>query len=127
MRNYFFKLGVLLLGALALVVGIVSVIKINKYEPVEALITRVEEYYNAGAGWEYTAFVDYTVGGKEYKDVRLDYYEDGYDEGKTIQIKYNPEDPSEITGDSMGFSVYLIVIGAICIGIDVAMLVRKEK
>lgn len=103
----------LVLGCIALAVGIMELRKQHRFSVTDAVITRIDEdvdFTSDDLRTDYTVYVHYTVGGKDYDEV-LGYFENGYEEGKTIQIRYNPENPTDVTGNGKGFSIYLTVIG----------------
>ena len=116
MRNALFFIFVIILGLAAFAGGIfVTFIKGNGFQETTAVIERIEEVYT-GTGTDssdidHEVYVNYTVDGKEYSG-KSDYYAPGYKEGKTIKIYYNPENPAEITGNSRGMGIYMIIIGA---------------
>ena len=100
------------LGILALTVGTATIFKQNRFSDAEAVITGIDAGYDMSEDrYYYTVYVEYSVDGTEYSGV-LGYYEDSFEEGRTVAIKYNPENPGEIVEASSGFSIYLIVIGA---------------
>ena len=114
MRNFLFFIFVILLGVAAFVGGIfITFIRGNGFTETTAVIDRIEEVYDGAStsNTSYEVYVHYTVDGKEYSG-KSDYYAPGYKEGKTIKIYYNPENPAEITGNSRGMGIYMIIIGA---------------
>lgn len=120
-----------ILGLAALIGGITSVFKFRKYGTAEAVISRVEitEEIDEGDGEEnvtFATYVNYTVDGKAYSDVKLDYYENGYEEGRTITIRYNPEAPEEVASMSRGLGAWLIIIGPVLMFAGAYSLFRKH-
>lgn len=91
---------------------------------VKAVITKVEEEYDPAAGengeWTHTATVEFTVDGQKYGGV-LDTWEAGFEEGKEITIKYNPDNPADFHGDVTGMSIFLIIGGAVLAVVDVVL------
>ena len=117
----------LMLGILALVVGIVELKKQKTYSPTEGVITRIEEeeyWENDKLEINYHTYVSYSVDGVDYEGA-LGYYEDGYEEGKTITVKYNPENPAQVTGDAKGFAIYLVIIGPVLLVAAVLTVLKK--
>lgn len=115
------------LGIFAIVFGIVSKVQRSKYQPVEAKIVRIESEYNTtDERYDYHVFVDYAVDGQEYKNAPLDFHKDGFAEGQTIEIRYNPENPQQITGTDTGFIVYLLILGPILILVGLFLLIRGK-
>lgn len=105
----------LFLGLFATLVGSLTLKKQKSYLPTDAVISKIEEYYDASAGedgpqYSYDVTVRYTVDGKEYEGP-LGYHQDGYEEGQTVSIRYNPENPEKIVQASKGFAIYLVIIG----------------
>ena len=87
------------------------------YEKVQAVITDVEEIEGTDsegmADTDYRYFVDYTVDGKGYTRIELDISDPSYEVGKSIEVFYDPADPSVIRGDVSGMMLYTgIVAGA---------------
>ena len=116
----------LFLGILALAVGISSLVRRDKYIPVEATITRIEEFYSAEEDQcTYSTIAAYRVDGKDYEN-DIGYYEPSFEEGKTIEIRYNPADPSEVEAASQGFLIYLVIIGAVLTAAGVFLMIRRN-
>lgn len=118
---------ILSLGIIALIFGITSIVKHNKYVPVEATITEIQSEYDTTENqYRYRTFVRYFIDGKKY-DEELGYHEDGFEEGKTIEIRYNPANPSQIIESSMGFTIYLTVLGPILILLGVFLFLKNKR
>ncbi len=105
----------LFLGILATFAGSLTLKKQKSYLPTDAVISKIEEHYDAsaaedGSQYSYDVTVRYRVDGKEYEGP-LGYHQDGYEEGQTVAIRYNPEDPGKIVTASKGFAIYLVIIG----------------
>jgi len=124
------------IAILCLVLGIVAVIfgsnayqKTKSFVETTATISRVEVEYKTSSrdssDKSYTVFVNYRLNGKDYRDVQLDYYEDGYEEGKTIPIFYNPQDPSDITGVTLKSAKMLIGVGILVILIGIYVFAKR--
>ena len=93
----------------------------------EALITEIEEIPGTFDNeTEYNVTVRYTVDGKEYSGL-LDQYSPTYHVGDKISILYNPADPAEFHGASLGLSIYMIVIGIVLLAIVLVTMVRERK
>ena len=84
----------LLTGLLFLGMGTLRMIRVNRYSATEAVITKIDSYYN---GEDYTndVYVRYTVNGKIYES-QIDHYKDSFQEGQTIGIRYDPKDPEKV-------------------------------
>lgn len=103
------------LGVVALIVGINIGRKQKSYLPVQAEITRIETDHAAGSDdTEHRVTVRYTVDGKTYEEL-FGYYQDSYEEGKVIDILYNPADPTQTVQANRGMTVYLKILGPVLI------------
>lgn len=128
MREKWVKWFLLSLGLLALIVGVISLIQRNTFLPAEAVITKIESEYNISEDrYDYTVYVNYSAGGQRFKDAKLGYYQDGFEEGKEIEIRYNPDNPAQISGATPGFSIYLTIIGIILLGLGVYMCFQQKR
>lgn len=116
----------LFLGILALIVGSTSLSKRSHYVPVKATITRIEENYDiTQERYDCKTFAEYRVDGKKYEG-DIGYYKDGFKEGKVIEIRYNPNDPTKIEAASAGVLIYFVIIGAILTAAGFFMLMRRK-
>ena len=68
------------------------------------------------------AFVDYVVKGQSYSHILLDAFDTGMQIGNVVNIKYNPNDPAQITYDKPSYFFVGYIVGAIIIAIGVAIL-----
>lgn len=115
------------LGILALTVGITSLVKRSHYIPAEATIVRVEQTYNAAEeGYHYNTIAKYIVKGKEYEG-DIGFYSAGFKEGKIIEIRYDPNDPSKVEAATIGALIYFVGIGAVLTAAGVYMLLSKKE
>ncbi len=121
----------MLLALVALGVGVYTGFFATKgFESTTATIARIEED-ETFVGEDpndkhYTAFVTYTVDGKEYtEDLRS--YSPSYEVGKEVKVKYDPADPATVRDASLGFSLYLILIGAALIAVSVFTMVKNGR
>lgn len=56
-------------------------------------------------------YVNYTVDGQEYKDIKFNYYSKSMDVGETLNIAYNINNPTEIEGEgSSGMAAYIMML-----------------
>lgn len=106
---------VFLIVSLGLITGGTFIIAKNikdrdKYAKTTATITRLEEDDDGG-----TAYVSYEVNGIEYKDVRLNFYDNFMYKGKEITISYLKENPNKIKSEKENYTVgvILLVMGVI--------------
>ncbi len=100
------------------------------FESTTAVIERIEEDETFVGedpnDKQYIAYVTYTVDGKEYTEA-LDSYSPSYEVGKAIKVKYDPADPATVRDASLGFSLYLILIGAALIALSVFTMVKNRQ
>ena len=98
--------------------------KKQNYVKTDAVIQRIESNFDAADdSTNHTVFVSYSVDGKSYEN-ELGEYKATFSEGQTVSIRYNPDNPNDITTDSM-FSVILLWAGAgICLLAAVVLFVR---
>lgn len=121
------KLFPFIFGFLFVAVGLLTLFTFNPKEydsKTEATITDFGYDYTTGDEDVQTyCIVKYRAKGKEYRDVRVDYYDFTLDVGDTIEIYYKSTDPSEITTkgkDLMPFvSIGAIAVGAISLFVGV--------
>ena len=121
----------LLLALIAVVAGVYTGFFATKgYKSTTAAIERIEEdetFVGEGPNdKQYIAYVTYTVDGKEYTEA-LDSYSPSYEVGKQIKVKYDPADPATVRSASLGFSLYLILIGAVLIALSVFTMVKNSR
>ena len=107
----------LLAGFLMIGLGVYfTFVKGKDYVKTTAVVDSLREEIRAETGrgnqLEYWPTVRYTVDGREYLQ-ELDSTVSKDDLGKEIKIKYDPKDPSKITDDSLGFKLYLLIVGPI--------------
>ena len=72
--------------------------------------------------YDYEVYVNYNVDGKDYSE-KTDYYAGNYKEGMEIKIFYNPDNPSQIHGDSGTFGIVIMIVGAVVTVICIVLLV----
>lgn len=96
------------------------------FEKTQAKIVSIEELPRDFEDDDptYDVTVEYTVGGKSYTQ-KLDSYDPTYKVGKTIEIKYDPADPTVIHGGG-GFGIYVLVIGAVIfVGVVASIIIGR--
>ena len=119
----------MLAGIVMVVLGVYfGFVQGKDYVKTTAVITRIveEEDPSAENGIAQRPIVTYTAGGKEYTE-KLDSWDPSYETGKEIKVKYDPADPSKVLEDSLGFTVYLLAVGAILIIIPIFYLIKNKK
>lgn len=126
--NIFFL--ILLLIGIGLLAGAYFTNKSNKEfekhsDTTVAVITKIDR-----SGGSKKAFVDYVIDGKEYKDIRLNYYSQSMDIGDTLTVTYDIDNPSYIEGEgSFQMAAYIMMILGIAFcffGIFLFVIFRKE-
>ncbi|MBP5154668.1 MAG: DUF3592 domain-containing protein [Lachnospiraceae bacterium] len=103
-------------GVAVLALGIFLIVNSHdEYPETTAVITRIDEFDTVDTDGshttEHTVYVDYTVDGKEYKNIRYGEYSIGFKVGKEITIKYNPENPAETEGANSKTAATWITVG----------------
>ena len=100
------------------------------FESTTATIERIEENETFVSADEkdkhYIAYVTYTVNGQAYTEA-LDSYSPSFAVGKEVKVKYDPAHPATVKDASLGFSLYLILIGAALIAISIFTMVKNSQ
>ena len=93
----------------------------------QAVITSIEEKQDEINSDETTHIVtvDYTVDGKSYSS-ELNTYSPSYKEGKTIDVFYDPKDPSIVHGGN-GIGIYALAVGAALIALVIFSSVKTKQ
>ena len=92
----------------------------------QATIIAIEESATSTANDEdYDVTVRYTVDGKEYTGL-LDTYSGTYAVGKTVTIRYNPANPTEIHG-GRGFGIYAMVVGVLIAAVVISTWIWENR
>ncbi len=113
-----FKYFALVMAAIALVMGVyMTFFQSAGYVKTKATVVSVEEdpVNSTADDTAYIVMVEYVADGTHYT-ARLDYYSPSFKPGKTVDILYDPQNPSVIHGGK-GFGVYLIVLGIAIIAV----------
>ncbi len=100
------------------------------YLTCEGTIVRIEEDLDLAADDTnviYKVYVDYTVDGKEYKEVDYGSYNSSMKEGGKVTVYYDPADPSKIQAE--GFeTVPYVVLGAGIVAVIIGVIIFiKER
>lgn len=122
-----FKFFAAVIAVIALAFGIYSTfIQSAGYEKTTATILSIEkDQESASDDDSYIVTARYTVDGKEYTNV-LDSYSPSYKEGGTVEVRYNPDDPNQITS-GFAIGVYAMVVGAVILLMIVFLTVKQKK
>lgn len=118
----------LALGLIAIAAGVYMTFFQSKgFEKTKATIVAIEELPKEfeDEDTQFDVTVEYTVDGKTYVE-KLDYYSPSFAVGKTVDITYDPNDPTAIHGGS-GFGIYVLIIGAVIIAAVIFSMVRGRK
>ncbi len=119
------------LAVIALVFGFYTTfIQSRGFEKTTATILSVEETEESIAlddddNRDYDVTVEYTVDGKTYTGL-LDFFSPSFAPGKTVTVRYDPNNPSVIHG-GQGFGIYLMAVGAAILAIAIFSAVRTKK
>ena len=121
----------LLLAFLALGVGVYTGFFATKgFVSTTATIERIEEdetfVSTDDKDKHYIAYVTYAANGQTYTEA-LDSYAPSYAVGKEVKVKYDPADPATVRSASLGFSLYLILIGVALIAVSIFTIVKNGQ
>ena len=108
---------VLVFGIIVLIVGSITMSEVKNFPEVSAVVTSAEKEYVYDSAddthrEEITAYVSYTVDGKTYNEL-LNNASTSLETGDSITVRYNPDDPSYVTGASKGSATFAVVLGVI--------------
>ena len=127
-RTLFVVLLVLALAA-AGAGGYLTFFATRGFQDAVATIVRIDSERDSGGEKEsdamYTVYVTYTVDGTDYTEL-LDSYFPNYEVGKQVEVKYDPENPALVRTASVGFGVYLMIVGA-ALGAGAALVFLKSR
>lgn len=116
-----------IMAVIAIVAGVyVTFFHSQGFLKTTATIVDVER--NTGVGDEadtYTPIVEYTVDGKTYTSM-LDEAGSKYKIGQTINVLYDPNDPSVVHGAS-GMGYVLMIVGAVLLAFIVFSTVKENQ
>ena len=105
-----FILGIVIVGIVFIVIGIKGIKQDNTWPDTQGTIQSIELIHEAVDSEdtdEYEVMVKYTVDGKTYVS-DLHEYQDDFEVGKEITIRYNPEAPDAIV--LPGKTVWIIAV-----------------
>ncbi|MBQ6519729.1 MAG: DUF3592 domain-containing protein [Anaerolineaceae bacterium] len=123
-----FKHFALIMAAVCIAAGIyLTFFHSAGFVPTKAVIVSITEDPDAFAddSPSYIVTVNYTADGSAYTS-RLDSYSPGFKEGKTIDVFYDPNDPSVVHGGS-GIGIYSLVVGAALIAFVVITNIKTKQ
>ncbi len=89
------------IGIIMLVIGVIifanGINKKNTYKTTEAIISEIKSYRDSDGDVSHKVYVTYRLPGTgELHEISIGYYSSSMDEGDTIEIMYNPENPKKI-------------------------------
>lgn len=126
------KYGALILGIILVAFACFIYYRNNaffrKAEKTNAYISRIETERSRRNGkikYHHTAYVTYEVNGVRYENIKLNYYSFDMDEGETITIYYNPDNPRVIKYKKENY----ILIGVMGLfgGTSIITFIRNRK
>lgn len=129
-----------LVGVALLVGGAFAWIYSRKFQEtaveVTAVITDIDSYRDSDGDRHHNVYVEYGFNGRQYRDVRLNFYNSGMYEGKEIAILCDPDNPGHIEAKGgltflyallMGMGILFAVIGAIPAAVTVKNTFNEKK
>ncbi len=121
----------LLIAGIVLVGISIFIMRAPKVEYVTATAAIVDiqvEHDDIENSEVYTVFVDYTIDGVDYKNVEYGSYSSSMSVGDTVDIEYDPADPSHIQAPGSDMIPYiLLAVGAVSFVIGVVSTVKSFK
>ena len=116
----------LAIAVIAIIAGVYfTFFRTNGFEKTTATIISItESEFSTSEDTDYDVVVEYTVNGQKYTK-KLDYYSPSFEVGKTVDVKYNPDNPSEVHGGN-GFGIYILIIGVVIAAIVIFSIVRGK-
>lgn len=113
------------IAVICIIAGIyLNFIQSRGFVNATATIVSVEKSEDSD-GTTYTPTVEYTVGGKTYTET-LNISSPSYKVGKTIPVRYDPNDPATVH-DRSGFNIYILVIGAVILAVVIVSAIREKQ
>ena len=116
----------LALALIVLTISVISMVRTWSFVKTEGTIVSIEESESSTQeDTDYDVTVRYTAGGKEYTGL-LDSYSPSYEVGKTVTVRYDPKDPTRISGSQSFFFYFIGVSLAVLVGVLISIL-RDRK
>lgn len=114
-KQFLVPIVAIIAGIGVIITGFMTYQNSKTYLPATATIVNIEEEWTGGGDTEgsnytYHVFINFTVDGKEY-NTELGEYNASMNEGDTIDIVYNPEDPTKVQTAGATTYIILFVIG----------------
>ena len=114
-----FPIILMAIGVGVILLGYFSIVKSNGWIKTTGIITDITRSTGADGTLYYKAFINYFVDGVEQKHVLLDAFENYFQVGITVNIKYNPLDLSQISYDNQGYFSVLYIVGGVISAVGV--------
>ena len=103
-------------GILFIVLGFMNLKQMKTFVEVPAVVSRIEitDTYDpdTGSGQDVTIYVQYRVAGQAYEEP-LSFTRTNLKEGDEITVRYNPNNPKEVSGASKGGAALYFAIGGL--------------
>ena len=127
-RGIPFKFFALAMGVIAILIGAyVTFFQSRGFEKTTATIVSIEEdertFENEDA--TYTVTAEYDVDGTRYTGT-LDSYSPSYAVGKTVTVRYDPNDPTVIHSGG-GIGLYALIVGVVIVAVILVTGVKNKK
>lgn len=106
---------IVLVGIFFIIAGIMGISQDNNWPETTGTIKSIEmthEAVDSEDSDEYEVMVEFKIDGKKYTS-DLGVYQDDFEVGKEISIRYDPESPDAIVLPGKGLSIVSIIIGAV--------------
>ena len=104
-------------GIVFVVMGFGNLNEVKNFTPVDVVVTDIEEETtvdsDGASSTTRTFYVDYTVEGQSYQHVILQYANGEPKIGDTVTARYDPDDPSYVTGATTTSGIVRIGFGAL--------------
>ena len=122
-------IGFIVLGLALIVICIIIIVKPDDRVFVETtgtIVNIVEEYSSFDDSNNYQVFVDYSVDGKDYKNVEYGAYNSKMKVGDSVTILYNQDDPTDITSPGSDKVVYFVLAaGILSLLVGVGLILKR--
>ncbi len=116
------------MGIIAIILGsYLTFFQTKGFEKTTATIVSIEELPKnfEDEDTSYDVTVEYTVNGQTYRE-QLNYYSPFFKVGKSIDVRYDPKDPSVVHGGK-GFGIYVMVVGIALLAGTILSIIREKQ
>ncbi len=117
---------IVLLGAVTLVFGFIRLHNYNTFTDTTAEVMAVNSYYDTDDSLHRDIYVRYTVDGETFDEL-LDESGSGYRKGQIVNIRYNPDNPAEITSGKISGSILTIAFGLVVVLVGAFTFVKSLR